>query len=87
MTQQTYPIALITGAARRVGADLCRTLQKNNYTVVIHYNQSETAALALADVNTHIDHNRVVTGKIQPPKGYAPLLTDYEDFYTVHGLL
>jgi len=41
-------IALITGAARRIGAQLARTLHKNNYNVVIHYHRSKEAADQLA---------------------------------------
>lgn len=43
------PVALITGSARRIGAQLSRRLHANNYRVVIHYLNSETEAKALAD--------------------------------------
>jgi len=37
-------IALITGAARRIGADIARTLHDAGYGVVLHYHQSEADA-------------------------------------------
>lgn len=40
-------VALITGAARRVGAHLARTLHAKGYNVAIHYRQSQAAAAAL----------------------------------------
>ncbi len=41
--------ALITGAANRIGAQIARTLHENGANLIIHYRNSETAALALAD--------------------------------------
>jgi len=43
-------VALITGAARRIGAEIATMLHKNGYHVVIHYHHSKTEAEAL--VNT-----------------------------------
>lgn len=42
-------VALITGAARRIGAAIARTLHDNDYRVVIHYNSSAEAATQLAN--------------------------------------
>ena len=41
------PVVLITGAARRIGAQIARTLQKNGFRIVIHCNNSVTEADAL----------------------------------------
>jgi pteridine reductase len=41
--------ALITGAARRLGAQTARTLHANGANVIIHYGRSSTAAGQLAD--------------------------------------
>lgn len=43
------PVALITGAARRIGAQLCRRLHAANYRIIIHYQRSEAEAKALAE--------------------------------------
>ncbi len=42
-------VALVTGAAHRVGAAIVRALHQAGATVVIHYRQSAQAAEALAD--------------------------------------
>jgi pteridine reductase len=41
-------VAVITGAARRIGAELARTLHANDFNIVLHYNTSAEAATALA---------------------------------------
>jgi pteridine reductase len=48
MTNSNNPVALITGAARRIGADIARNLHFQNYNVVIHYHHSSSEAIALA---------------------------------------
>ena len=46
------PVALITGAARRIGACIARRLHKNQYRIVIHYQHSaEEAELLSQDLN------------------------------------
>lgn len=45
----TRPVALITGAAKRVGATLCQALHQAGYNIVIHYNLSSEEATSLAD--------------------------------------
>ncbi len=45
-------VALITGAATRLGAEIARTLHENGANLIIHYRQSSTAAEVLAkDLN------------------------------------
>ena len=41
-------VALVTGGARRIGAQLCRTLHEAGYDVALHYRSSVDAAEALA---------------------------------------
>lgn len=41
-------VALITGAAQRIGSEIARAVHKQAYNVIIHYGQSESAASALA---------------------------------------
>jgi pteridine reductase len=42
-------VVLITGGARRVGADIARTLHAAGANILIHYRSSAAAAIALAD--------------------------------------
>ncbi|MEH6579611.1 MAG: pteridine reductase [Amphritea sp.] len=43
------PVALVTGAARRIGATIAQHLHKQGYRVIVHYNNSAEAAHRLAD--------------------------------------
>ena len=40
-------VALVTGAAKRIGAEIARTLHQAGYFVVIHYRHSESEATQL----------------------------------------
>jgi len=43
-------VALITGAARRVGAEIAHTLHAAGINVILHYNRSEAEATRLCDL-------------------------------------
>ncbi len=50
VTSTTTPkVALVTGAAKRIGAEIARQLHKANFNLVIHYHQSKNAAQELVD--------------------------------------
>lgn len=54
-------VALVTGGARRVGAETARTLHDAGINVVLHYHASETEAIALRDsLNQLREHSAVV---------------------------
>lgn len=42
-------VAIVTGGAKRIGAAIVATLHQAGYNVLIHYNQSDVAAEALAN--------------------------------------
>lgn len=44
----TTPVALVTGAARRIGAAIVKGIHLDGYRVVIHYHNSASEALELA---------------------------------------
>ena len=48
MNSSTHPVALVTGAAKRVGAAIARHLHAHGFSVVIHHRASATEAAALA---------------------------------------
>lgn len=45
----TTKVALVTGAAKRIGAEIARQLHNENFNVAIHYHHSEKAAQELTD--------------------------------------
>lgn len=42
-------VALVTGSARRIGAEIARTLHEAGMNIVLHYNASEEEAIKLCD--------------------------------------
>jgi pteridine reductase len=60
MTEMKVPVAVITGAARRIGATIATQLHANGYHIVLHYHHSkETAELLAATLNKQ-RHNSVI---------------------------
>ncbi len=47
MTLASNPVALITGGARRIGAEIARQLHAKGFNLLVHYHNSETQALNL----------------------------------------
>lgn len=47
MSEKHHKVALITGSARRIGADIADVFHQNNYNVVIHYRRSRQDAQTL----------------------------------------
>lgn len=53
-------VVLITGAARRIGAEIAKVLHAAGMNVVLHYNASEDAALKLSEeLNQKREHSAV----------------------------
>lgn len=46
---ETRRVAMVTGAAKRIGAQISRQLHQRGLNLVLHYNQSQQAAQQLAD--------------------------------------
>lgn len=42
------PVALVTGAAKRIGAQICRTLHAHGFNIVLHYRHAHEDACSLA---------------------------------------
>jgi pteridine reductase len=60
-----HRVALITGAAHRVGAEISRTFHKHGYDIALHYNNSAKAASILAQELNAIRSNSALTFKAQ----------------------
>ena len=39
---EAYPVVLITGAAKRIGAELARLFSTNGFTCIIHYKRKSS---------------------------------------------
>lgn len=57
----TEKVALVTGSARRIGAEIVRTLHEAGMKIVLHYNVSKEEAQALRDALNAVRPNSVVT--------------------------
>lgn len=53
-------VALITGAAKRIGAEIARQLHTAGFNVIVHYNHSADAARGLInDLNSEREHSAI----------------------------
>lgn len=56
----SLPVALVTGGARRIGAEISRHLHAANYRLVIHYNRSvDEAAELVAELNAQRENSAI----------------------------
>jgi len=71
-------VALITGAAQRIGAQLARALHARSYNVVIHYNSSGAAAEQIArELNALRDNSAcALSADMQDVSAVQQLATD-----------
>lgn len=61
MSTENHPVALVTGAAKRLGAAIARALHDKGYNVVVHYHNSAREAQALVAELNHARTASVVT--------------------------
>ena len=77
----TSKVALITGAARRIGAEIVRVLHAEGMNVVLHYNASESDALSLSDeLNQKRAHSAIpLRADLQEPESEKSLVQQAVD--------
>jgi pteridine reductase len=59
------PVIIVTGAARRVGAEIARSLHKAGAQLMLHYRQSNTEVAALADALNHLRPDSAVIAQAE----------------------
>lgn len=64
MTDSVRQVALVTGAARRIGAEIVQHLHQSGINIVLHYRNSEEAAQRLA-----AELNRIRPDSVQTVQG------------------
>ncbi len=90
-------IALITGAARRIGAEIAKTLHQAGYGIILHYHQSEKDAANLtkalnrlrsdsawmieADFQSMYDVNSLIKQTFDVSNRLDVLVNNASDFY------
>ncbi len=69
-------VVLITGAARRIGAETARLLHASGMDIVIHYRKTRDDALALQTElnNKRSDSVIIIQADLSKPKGITPLI-------------
>ncbi|MBP6749833.1 MAG: pteridine reductase [Xanthomonadaceae bacterium] len=70
------PVALITGAARRIGAGIARRLHADGYDLLLHYRESDTEMRTLAaELNaTRADSVDMRSADLADARALAPLV-------------
>ena len=73
-------IALITGGAARIGAQIARTLHENNFKIIIHCNQSiEKAQLLCDDLNSkNQDSSEVISGDLNDIESISSIVNSID---------
>lgn len=76
MPKPLAQVVLITGAARRIGAAIARTLHKSGMNIVLHYNLSEMDAANVCDELNQVRNNSAIT-----------IAADLSDNTSLHNLV
>jgi pteridine reductase len=83
MANDVLPVALITGGARRIGAEIARHLHQAGYNLALHYHHSVAEAEALAAALNHQRPNSVniLTADLCNIAALQQLATEAQSFW------
>lgn len=76
--KQDAPVALVTGAARRIGAAIAQHLHTAGFRVIVHCHQSQSAGHALANELNQLRFNSAImlTADLCRPESVHQLMSD-----------
>ena len=79
-----HKVVMVTGAARRIGAELVRYLQQSGMNIILHYRSSEKDATNLADeLNAKRDNSvKLVQGDL---KEYSQISSLVQQAVSLYG--
>lgn len=79
---------LVTGGARRLGAELCEMLARKGYSVVVHYRSSEREAMEVADKCRETGAEAdVIFGDFSDIRGLEKFAESYADRFSSMNVL
>jgi len=58
-------VALITGGAKRIGAEICRALASDGHSVIIHYRNSVEAATELSEELNKVSKSAIIRADLE----------------------
>jgi pteridine reductase len=89
LPQTGQPVAIVTGAARRIGAEIATYLHSQGFNVVIHYRHSQAAAAALAaELNEIRGHSAIhLQANLTDTQGLAGFIEKAANYWGKINLL
>lgn len=67
-------VALVTGGAKRIGAEICRALANNGHSVIIHYRNSVEAATSLSEELNNVSKSATIRADLEEADDVKSLL-------------
>jgi NAD(P)-dependent dehydrogenase (short-subunit alcohol dehydrogenase family) len=67
-------VALVTGGAKRIGAEICRALASNGHSVIIHYRNSVEAATELSEELNKVSKSVIIRADLEDSEQAKTLL-------------
>jgi NAD(P)-dependent dehydrogenase (short-subunit alcohol dehydrogenase family) len=74
-------VALVTGGARRIGAEICRALAADGHSVIIHYRNSESQAERLSTELNKVAKAAIIQADFEDLEQTKSLLKNAAEFF------